>query len=420
MVSKDVLKQVVLQQKEDIVKDSIERSILKEIIPWIKDTRIIIITGLRRTGKSTLLQQIMNIIDLPCYVNFEDERFLDFRAQDFEILNEVLTEVYNNPTTYFFDEIQNVEKFESFVRRLQDQGKKIFITGSNARLLSREFGTKLTGRYKAFELYPFSFTEFLNYKKIMILSDDWYSPQKKAELLALFEEYLLVGGIPEYLKNKDDEYVRTIYENIIYKDIITRYSLKREKIIKELVNILSTNNTLPITYNALKEQLGLSNSITVKEYIGYLNNSYLFFELPQFSYSIKEQLRNPKKMYLIDPALQRVCGYSFSPNKGRLLENTVFIELKRKRKEIYFYKNNQGQECDFIIREGTRITKVIQVCTELTKENKERELKGLFEAMKTFQIGEGIILTLEQKEEVHYEGKNVHIIPLPQWLMGFN
>ena len=420
MVSKDVLKQVVLQQKEDIVKDSIERSILKEIIPWIKDTRIIIITGLRRTGKSTLLQQIMNIIDLPCYVNFEDERFLDFRAQDFEILNEVLTEVYNNPTTYFFDEIQNVEKFESFVRRLQDQGKKIFITGSNARLLSREFGTKLTGRYKAFELYPFSFTEFLNYKKIMILSDDWYSPQKKAELLALFEEYLLVGGIPEYLKNKDDEYVRTIYENIIYKDIITRYSLKREKIIKELVNILSTNNTLPITYNALKEQLGLSNSITVKEYIGYLNNSYLFFELPQFSYSIKEQLRNPKKMYLIDPALQRVCGYSFSPNKGRLLENTVFIELKRKRKEIYFYKNNQGQECDFIIREGTRITKVIQVCTELTKENKELELKGLFEAMKTFQIGEGIILTLEQKEEVHYEGKNVHIIPLPQWLMGFN
>lgn len=281
MVSKDILKQVVVKQKNeiDLEQKTVERDILKEILKWINDDRVLILTGIRRCGKSTLLKQLMTKTKQWSYINFEDERLLDFKAQDFEMLNEVLIEMYGTTQIYFFDEVQNIEKFETFVRRLQDEGKKVIITGSNAALLSKEFGTRLTGRYKAFEVYPFSFSEYLKFKEVDIKKEDWYDVNKKIRLLKLFEEYITIGGMPEYVKNRDKDYIRTVFENILYKDIITRYSIRREKIIKELVNILATNATTQITYNSLKKTLQLSNAITVKEYISYLSNSYLFFEL---------------------------------------------------------------------------------------------------------------------------------------------
>ncbi len=285
MISKEILRQVITRQKNELAleKESLRREILDDILKWVKDKRIIILTGVRRCGKSTLLKQLMRETAEWCYVNFEDERLLDFKAQDFELLNEVLIEVYGTTKTYFFDEIQNVEKFETFVRRLYDEGKKVIITGSNAALLSKEFGTRLTGRYKSFEVYPFSVTEYLKFKAVDVKKDDWYTPEKKVKLIKLFDEYLVMGGLPEYVKNQDKDYVRTVFENILYKDIITRYSIKREKILKELVNILATNATSLFTYNSLKNTLGLSNAITVKEYVSYLNNAYLFFELLKVS-----------------------------------------------------------------------------------------------------------------------------------------
>src|SRR3989344_8085262 len=299
MINTQDLRTIVLKQKEEIEKidSSIERDILNEILNWFDDNRVIILTGIRRCGKSTMLKQIMKNKEHYCYVNFEDERFLDFKAQNFEILNEVLIEIYDNPKIYFFDEIQNIEKFETFVRRLQDEGKKIIITGSNASLLSKEFGTKLTGRYKSFEVYPFSFREFMLFRHINLSEKDVYSPEKKVSMLKAFREYLTLGGLPEYLRNNDIDYVRTVYENILYKDIITRYSIRREKILKELVNLLATSTSSRFTYNSLKNTLGLSNAITVKEYISYLCNSYLFFELLQFSYSVRRQLGSPRKIY---------------------------------------------------------------------------------------------------------------------------
>src|SRR3989344_5811384 len=321
MINTQDLRTIVLKQKEEIEKidSSIERDILNEILNWFDDNRVIILTGIRRCGKSTMLKQIMKNKEHYCYVNFEDERFLDFKAQNFEILNEVLIEIYDNPKIYFFDEIQNIEKFETFVRRLQDEGKKVVITGSNASLLSKEFGTRLTGRYKSFEVYPFSFSEYLKFKNATPAKTDWYDTGKKVGLLKLFEEYLKSGGLPEYMKNKDVDYIRTLFENILYKDVITRYSIKREKILKELVNILATNSASQITYNSLRNTLGLSNAITVKEYISYLSNSYLFFEVLKLSYSAKEQLAYPRKIYLIDSAFAQVLGLNFTPNKGRSL-----------------------------------------------------------------------------------------------------
>ncbi|HLD10730.1 MAG TPA: DUF4143 domain-containing protein [Candidatus Nanoarchaeia archaeon] len=200
-----------------------------------------------------------------------------------------------------------------------------------------------------------------------------------------------------------------------YKDIITRYSIRRQKIIKELINILGTNIALPFTYNSLKKTLKLGNAITVKEYISYLSNSYLFFELLKFSYSLKEQLNSPRKIYLIDPAFNLVCGSNFSENRGRILENLVFIELKRRKKEVYYYSNKN--ECDFLIKEGTKIIEAIQVCNLINEINKEREIAGLVEVMDKFKLKEGIILTYEQSEEIKIDSKKITTIY--KWLLDF-
>lgn len=415
MIEKYVLRQVVTGQKRELFpkSETVRREVLDKILRWFGDERIIILTGVRRCGKSTLLKQIMQNKTEWCYVNFEDERLLDFKAQDFEMLNEVLIEVYGHSKLYFFDEVQNVEKFETFVRRLQEEGKKVVITGSNASLLSKEFGTRLTGRYKAFEVYPFSFREFLIFRKIIVGKDDFYATEKKVRLIKLFEEYLLSGGLPEYLKTGDKEYVRTLYENILYKDVIARYSIRREKLVKELVNILATNAASQFTYNSLKKTLGLANAITVKEYISYMGNSYLFFELLKFAYSIKKQLNSPRKAYLIDPAFNQVCGTNFSENKGKILENSVFIELKRHGKEIFYYSDKN--ECDFVIRDGAKITGAIQVCYAMDDANRERELSGLLEAMAAFKLKEGLILTFEQTGEQAVNGKKIKILPVFRW-----
>jgi hypothetical protein len=420
MINKKILKQIIIQQKNVglPVEETVKRGILSDVLQWFKDNRIIILTGIRRSGKSTLLKQIMQNKTDYCYVNFEDERFIDFRANEFEQLNEVLVEIYGSPKIYFFDEIQSVDKFEAFVRRIQDQGKKIVITGSNATLLSKEMGTKLTGRYKPFEVYPFSFAEYLSFRKVKPKKEWCYITEKKVELIKLFEDYINKGGMPEYLKNNDTEYIKTMYENILYKDIIARYSIRKQKILKELVSILVNNIASLFTYNSLKKDLGLANSITVKEYISYLSNSYLFFELQKFDFSIRKQMNLPKKIYIIDLIFSQVLGMNFSANKGKMLENVVFIELKRRNKEVYYYSNKN--ECDFLIKEGTKVAEAVQVCYDLNKSNKEREISGLLEAMNKFKLKKGVVLTHEQEEELKINGKKIKILPAWKWMLGFN
>ncbi|HII14889.1 MAG TPA: ATP-binding protein [Nanoarchaeota archaeon] len=418
-MEKAILRQIVEGQKKDLFPkiEIVERELLAELRKWLADSRVLALTGIRRCGKSTLLKEIMQSSGGWCYANFEDERFLDFRAQDFELLNEVLIESYGNARTYFFDEVQNIEKFETFVRRLQDQGKKVIITGSNASLLSREFGTRLTGRYKSFEIFPFSFREFLEFKKVKRSKNDIFIAEKRVALLKLFEEYMAVGGLPEYLKNLDKDYIRNVYENILYKDVIVRYAIRKQKVIKELVNMLGTSIASPFTYNSLKTSLGLSNAITVKEYISYLQNAYLFFELQRFSYSVKQQLNSPRKIYLVDSAFHNICGLNFSENKGRVLEDAVFIELKRKGKEVYYYSNKS--ECDFVIKEGSKITKAVQVCYSLGKGNREREINGLLEAMGKFGLKEGMIVTYEQSEEIKVNNKKIAVVPAFMWMLEY-
>jgi len=418
MISKEILRHLVTEQKARIDKggDFIERTIFPQVLAALDDDRVIILAGIRRCGKSTLLMQLIRTRKNFCYMNFEDERLLTFRAEDFSLLDEVLIEMYGPFDTYFFDEIQNVEKFETFVRRLQDNGKKIVITGSNASLLSQEFGSRLTGRYKLFEVYPFSFAEYLRFTGITVRKESFWLADEKAGLVRAFGEYILSGGMPEYLRNHDSDYLRTLYDNILYRDIIARYSIRRQRLVRELAGLLSSSITLPFTYNALKKSLGLMNAITVKEYISYLGGAYLFFELLRFDYSVKKQLGSPRKIYSIDTALSSLVGFSLSPDKGRLLENAVYLELRRRGMELFYF--GKVRECDFIIRDTRAITTAIQVCYEITEKNREREIAGLMEAMATFDLAYGTILTYDREEELELEGNMIRIIPVWKWMLN--
>lgn len=422
MTTKSDYTELVTLQRE-LLKRKSETLIQRDIHQISKnlltsDNRILVITGMRRVGKSTLLQQLMQ--DLPdyCYLNAEDERLIHFKAEDFNQLNESIIEVYGDSNFYFFDEIQNIKNFEIIVRRLQDAGKKIILTGSNSSLLSRELGTRLTGRYIQIELFPFSFNEFLRYKQQKIAKEDFYLPEKKVQLKQFFKEWLESGGMPEYLNYKDISYLRTLFDNIIYRDIIARYNIRKHTTLKELVHLLANNLTLPVTYNSLKNKVGLSNADTVKEYINYLCNSYMFFELKKYSTSYAKQLLNPKKIYLIDNAFHNMITLVKPENVGRKLENIMHLYYRANNYELYYF--SEGQECDFVAVDSQGKILLTQVCWELNSSNIERETKGLAAAMDFFQTQKGTIITFDQKDEFETEGKKINVLPVWKFLLNTN
>ena len=414
-MNKTELKEIILDQnKQKLEENLIEREVFVKINSYIKNPFIIIVSGIRRSGKSTLLNQIK--AKYPgYYLNFDDERLINFKIEDFQLLYETFIELYGEKDIFYFDEIQNVLSWERFVRRLHDEKKKIFVSGSNASMLSRELGTHLTGRHLEIHLFPFSFKEFLNFNNFKIDKNSTYVTASKAKIKKYFDDYLLNGGFPEYLKEQNKEYLKILYENIIYRDIIVRYRLSNERALKELVYIAINNISKEISFNSIKKLLKLGSSTTVKEYFDYLENSFLIFLVPKFDYSIKKQIYSNKKVYSIDNGISMYLGFRISKDSGKFLENLVFIELKRRGKEIYYYKDKK--ECDFVLREGIKIRDAIQVCFEFNEENKEREITGLLEAMNKFKLKEGLILTYDQDDEFKLGNKKIKVIPVWRWLL---
>jgi uncharacterized protein len=416
------LKQIIVdQQEERKLIDNIPRQQFNKIQELSQSRLIVIVMGIRRCGKSTLMQQIQSIQPEQDFcLSFEDERLISFNVEDFQILLEIFIELFGEQKTLYFDEIQNIEGWELFIRRMHDYGYKIYLTGSNANLLSRELGTHLTGRYVTVELYPYAFAEYCVAKQHSIDVKRQTTTQKSLQKKWL-NEYQTDGGFPEYLQNPINDYLRTLYENILYRDIINRYNLPHEKPIKELVVYLASNIGKTITYNRLSKTLGLSSGATVQEYCGYLENCYLFFLLYRYDPSLKKQLIAPKKSYIIDTALARILGFRASEDKGRFLENMVFIELKRRFADNIYY--HQGKyECDFIIREGIDIIQAIQVTQHLQgPETREREYRGLLDAMQTYGLLEGIILTENElgvdKRVEAGKAYHIQIMPIAQWLL---
>lgn len=421
-MDKQLLKQVIIDQsREPVPENIIPRGQETQIKELIDNKQVIILTGIRRCGKSILLHLVREKMQERQYaINFDDDRLALFQLQDFSILIETFIELFGIQQTYFFDEIQNIPGWEKFIRRLHNEGKKVFITGSNASLLSSELGTHLTGRHIALTLYPFSFKEFLYKKDVRLLNQNLLDSTQIALLKKYFAEFKVMGGLPEYLENREKQYLHTLYENILYKDIIVRYKLPQQKPIKELVYYLASNNAKFFTYNSLRKLLGLASSNTVAEYCHYLENSFLIFVINRFSYSLKKQTHSAKKIYFCDQALAESVGFRMSPDEGRTLENIVFLQLRRQSKEIYFHQ--EKYECDFVIRSGYNIHQAVQVCVSLKEEKtRQREINGLVEAMMTYQLENGLIITEDEEgtEIIRHQDKEYHInvIPCWQWLL---
>lgn len=422
MVSKDLLKTIIFEQTEmrEKLEFGIQREKLDELKPVFKLPHTIIIAGIRRTGKSTLLRQIMDrYYKNKCYYfHFEDERLLNFSKEDFNTLYEVFLEIYDEKKIFFLDEIQNIEGWEHFVRRMQENGFKFFISGSNAKLLSRELGTKLTGRHISATLYPFSFKEFLKTEKYEINENDLLKTKMRAKIRRLFLKYLKMGGMPEYIKFKNPLILKAVYEDILYKDIIVRHDVKESKSLRELGLYYISNIGSPVSFHKLKTNLRLGSTNTVKAYTEYFENSFLFFTLRRFSWSLKQQYIAAKKIYCIDNGLAGEIAFSFSENKEKFLENMVFIELKRKNKEIFYYKTKRDREIDFAILEKGKPQTLLQVCWDLhNPKTKSRELDALTEGLSEIPGTEGIILTMDEKEKINFSQKSINVIPVWEWLL---
>ena len=359
-----------------------------------------VITGIRRCGKSTLLRQHMERNDQAFgFLNFEDPRVLSFVVEDFYKLMELFGPKIR---CLYFDEIQNVDRWEVFVRSLHDEGYQVLLTGSNASMLSRELGTKLTGRYLPYELFPFSYPEFLTYTK-----------RKRG--VTSFKKYLDEGGFPEFLRSGNREILHQLLRDIVNRDILVRYGLRNSGTVMNILLHLISNVAKPYTYNKLKNAYGVGSANSISDYVQWFEDSYLIFSVPQFSWSAKSSSVNPKKVYVIDTGFARANSLSFSSDDGRLLENAVFLSLRRDAQEIFYFK--QQGECDFVIREKNKIVRVVQVCYEINSDNQTREMNGLWEAMRFFDIDQGELVTLDQEDTLMREGKRIDLIPVWKWVV---
>jgi predicted AAA+ superfamily ATPase len=416
-MEREVLKQVIADQREyRFPKDFFRRTLIDTIVRFADDPSILIISGIRRSGKSTIQRLLqLELEKSDYYLNFDDERLIRFRVDDFQMLLEVFIELFEEQSVFYFDEIQNIKGWERFVRRLYEQGKKIYITGSNAKLLSKELGTHLTGRYVQFEVFPLSFQEILRHKCPEVFSKKALSTNELGMIQHHFSNYLKNGGIPEFVNFEKIEYLRDLFEGILYRDIITRHKISDEKLLREVVYYLASNIGKEFSYTKVGKIVGISSPHTVAKYCNYLEQCYLFFFISRYSHSLKKQIQYNKKCYMIDPALIRTIGFRVSEDRGRLLENVVFLHLRMQRKEIYFHQDKK--ECDFIIREGNQIVQAIQVTTSLFDEEvKTREIDGLIEAMSAYRLKEGLILTENEQNTIEIRGFRITVIPIWQWL----
>ncbi len=410
MIDKTRISEVLESQKDEMkLSNYVNRDIKYK--KYLNLSEILVIIGPRRSGKSTFMKYIANKYDKKIFINFEDERLISIETNDLDTLLLLGKKVYGDTKILFFDEIQSVDYWEKFVRRLYREGYKIFITGSNTKNLRNKLAETLTGRYFKILVLPFSFKEILRAKGITFKN----KKQDYPNMLRAFDNYLYFGGFPKYVLTNDKEYIKMIYEDILYKDVIQINNVRNERAIKELPLYLANAMTKELTYSSAAKTLGLDDH-SVKNYISYLENAFIVKVVDQYNESSKKRIKTPKKIYFIDNGLRNILVPNRYKDKGNLLENLVFIQLFRNKREIYYFKKNK--ECDFITIDKEHNFQAIQVTYELNDQNKDREIKGLLEAMKFFKLKEGLLLTYDQEYEIKVkdkDGKTRKIIVKPVW-----
>jgi len=417
----DKMKEIVLSQKiernELLGGRYFPREGLKNARESLQSNLIKVIIGPRRAGKSVFSIQMLEGVNF-AYLNFDDERLAS--ASDYDEILKAIRQVYGESKVILFDEIQNLPNWELFVNRLHRRGFNVIITGSNAHLLSRELSTHLTGRYVQFRIFPFSFLEFLRAKGFAI-DEALELKERQGLLLSHLDDYLDKGGYPEIVVKDLDakNYLTTLFESILFKDIVKRYNVRYTKMLSDLAHYLITNHSNEFSYTKLKNILEFRSVHTVENYTKYLTEAFLTFSVDRFSFKLKEQMRSPKKVYGYDTGMINAIKFKTGRDIGRLMENLVAVELMRRGGEFYYYRSVNGKEVDFVTKRGPIMDELIQVCYDINHHaTRKRELAALAKTGKDFGCGHLTILTWDYKAEEKYSGQRVIFLPLWNWLIG--
>jgi len=412
-----MLKDIILVQKREIENRLLETYVERKISTHLNmgDDLIKVISGPRRAGKSFYAIHLLQHTGSYGYVNFDDERLT--AVDDYDEIVSAVNTVYGNPHWLLLDEIQNLPRWEMFVNRLQRQGIRLLITGSNANLLSSELATHLTGRYTSAVLFPFSFSEYL-----AMLSE-----QTEVEKKYALNAYAELGGYPEPLLKKIDrrDYLRTLLQATLYKDIVKRFRIRSVQGIEDLALYLMSNIAREYSFNALSGVTKCRSVHTIDKYIRHLQEAYLVFSLPRFSFKLKEQMGHNKKIYCTDNGLAVSAGFRFSSDRGALFENLAAIALKKEEIaghiSLFFWKSPQSEEVDFVLKEGLQISQLIQVCSDISNpKTLKREMRALIKASQELNCDDLLLLndSIDRTETFRWQDteRRIRLMPLWQWL----
>ncbi|OGU60675.1 MAG: hypothetical protein A2X64_08095 [Ignavibacteria bacterium GWF2_33_9] len=417
----NIIKRVIADQSAELSSYSDKSFVERDLLPFARnflDEKIIkVITGVRRCGKSTFCRQILEGKEF-AYFNFDDERLVGIGADDLDQILEILHLEYRDFKFIFFDEIQNVPGWELFVNRLQRQGYNIIITGSNSKMLSRELATHLTGRHIQIELLPFSFKEFLTARNLKFDSNKSLSTKNIAEINVFLNEFIETGSFPEIhtFENKK-YYLRDLFDKIILRDIVERHRIREINTLKELAIVLLNYYGSLFTYNKLSNSLQIKSVNTVKEFAGYLEDTYLLSYVNKYSFKIQEEIRSPRKVYSIDTGLITALGTSLSPNFGRKMENIVYLNERRKGNKINYF-NDVTCEVDFVITNPQNEINLIQVSKDISNpDTLKRELAALQRALSVLQAKKIILINEDKEETIQYGNSEIEVVPLWKYLL---
>ncbi|MBR5215563.1 MAG: ATP-binding protein [Bacteroidales bacterium] len=427
MINENKILQVIAEQKEYIQTINTCKWVKRkeENLFELDSTLAQVVIGVRRSGKSTICHKVLLENNIKYgYVNLDDDRLTNIHTEDLNLVLSCIYQIYGTDIQYLFlDEIQNVDGWYLFVNRLLRSNMKIFVTGSNAKLLSGELATHLTGRYNEIHLFPFSFSEYCDFHKIDTHS---ITTKANAERKHAFMEYISNGGFPEIqnLRNKRT-YIQSLIEAIVTKDIQKRFKIRNIDTLRKTTNHLINNICQEINYEEIAKILGVTDN-TIRKYIDYLRQAFLVQLLTKHSYKSKERIRNAKA-YIIDPGLQNHRENSFAPeNIGWRLENIVFIELLRRCTndylDLYYYKANaRSKEVDFVICNQNKAIELIQVAYEIDNTKTfNREVSSLINASETLKCDNLSLIAFDETHDIELQGKTIHIISAIEWLLKDN
>ncbi|MBU4347649.1 ATP-binding protein [Patescibacteria group bacterium] len=405
---------------------------LNKLKKLLLSKQIIAITGARRVGKSFLMRQLAQELikqgvskNQILIINFEDPRFSDLNLKLLQKIYETYLEFIQpkGKIYIFLDEIQEVEKWEKWVLMAQELKKaQIILSGSNAKLLSQELATLLTGRHLDLKIYPLSFEEFLKFHNV-IIKNNLDLIRNEIKVKSLLKSYIENGSFPEVvLRENKKEILLAYFNDVLEKDLIKRYKIRKPEKFKDILKFYYSNTASLITFNSLEKIFKISAD-TIEKFSSYFTLNYLLFFVKRFSYKIKEQEKSPRKVYAVDTGMANTIGFKFSENKGKLAENIVFAQLLRQMSqnfnmETYYWKDEKHWEVDFVIKEKNFIKKLIQVCFDLSDANtKAREIKPLIKASKELKCDNLLIITDDFEHEEKISSKKIKYIPLWKWLL---